>query len=65
MPAKSTGRRLTNLGRVRDYVRTSAQEPEVLRLIGEESRRNGTDKFSSREIDGVIEAVRVRLRKPR
>ncbi len=31
---------------IRDYVRLAAPEPEVLRLIGEESVRNGTDKLS-------------------
>ena len=31
---------------IRDYVRLAAPEPEVLKLIGEESERNGTDKIS-------------------
>jgi prevent-host-death family protein len=43
---------------IRDYVRLAAPEPEVLRLIGEESRRRGTDKLSSRQIDRVIAAAR-------
>ena len=29
---------------IRDYVRLAAPEPEVLRIIGEESRKKGTDK---------------------
>jgi prevent-host-death family protein len=43
---------------IRDYVRLAAPEPEVLRLIGEESRRNGTDRLSSRRIDEIIKAAR-------
>jgi prevent-host-death family protein len=30
---------------IRDYVRLAAPEPEVLKLIGEESRRKGTDRL--------------------
>ncbi|MGA8432153.1 MAG: type II toxin-antitoxin system Phd/YefM family antitoxin [Candidatus Sulfotelmatobacter sp.] len=48
---------------IRDYVRLAAPEPEVLRLIGEESERNGTDKISSREIDRIIKATRAQKRK--
>jgi len=43
---------------IRDYVRLAAPEPEVLRLIGEESRRKGTDKLTSPQIDEVIKAAR-------
>jgi prevent-host-death family protein len=43
---------------IRDYVRLAAPEPEVLRLIGEESRRKGTDKLSSGQIDEVIKVTR-------
>src|ERR1035437_8861695 len=45
---------------IRDYVRLAAPEPEVLKVIGEESRRKGTDKLSSPEIDQVIKATRAR-----
>ncbi len=45
---------------IRDYVRLAAPEPEVLRVIGEESRRNGTDALNSREIDQVIKATRAK-----
>jgi len=45
---------------IRDYVRLAAPEPEVLRLIGEESRLKGTDALSSRQIDRVIKATRAR-----
>jgi prevent-host-death family protein len=48
---------------VRDYVRLATPEPEVLRVIGEESRRKGTDKLTSRQIDRVIDTVRARKRK--
>lgn len=48
---------------LRDYVRLAAPEPEVLKVIGEESRRKGTDKLSSRQIDDVIRAARAAKRK--
>jgi prevent-host-death family protein len=44
---------------IRDYVRLAAPEPEVLRVLGEESRRKGTDTLSSRRIDQVIKATRA------
>ncbi len=43
---------------IRDYVRLAAPEPEVLRAIGEESRRKGTASLSSRQIDRIIKAAR-------
>lgn len=43
---------------IRDYVRLAAPEPEVLRTIGEESQRNGTDQLTSRQIDQIIKAAR-------
>lgn len=48
---------------IRDYVRLAAPEPEVLRLIGEESRKRGTAKLTSREIDQEIKAARAARRK--
>ena len=48
---------------IRDYVRLAAPEPEVLRIIGEESKRKGTDKLTSREIDQEIKAARAAKRK--
>jgi prevent-host-death family protein len=48
---------------IRDYVRLAAPEPEVLRIIGEESQRKGTDKLSSRQIDNVIKAARAEKRR--
>lgn len=44
---------------IRNYVRLAAPEPEVLRVIGEESRRKGTDTFSSRQVDQIIKATRA------
>ena len=44
---------------IRDYVRLATPEPEVLRAIGDESRRKGTDKLTSRQIDQVIKATRA------
>jgi len=32
---------------IHDYVRLRAPKPEVLRVIGEESRRKGTDMLTS------------------
>jgi prevent-host-death family protein len=44
---------------IRDYVRLAAPEPEVLKVIGEESRRKGTDKLTPRQIDQIIKAARA------
>lgn len=43
---------------IRDYVRLAAPEPEVLQLIGEESRENRTDALTTRQIDEVIRKAR-------
>ena len=43
---------------IREYVRLAAPEPEVLRVIGEESRRKGTDRLTTRQIDQVIKSAR-------
>src|SRR5579862_2658624 len=43
---------------IRDYVKLAAPEPEVLRIIGEESERNGTNTLTSRQIDRIIKNVR-------
>ncbi len=43
---------------IRDYVRLAAPEPEVLTLLGEESRRKGTDRLSSQQIGQIIKAAR-------
>ena len=43
---------------IREYVKLAAPEPEVLRAIGEQSRRNATSNLTSRQIDRIIEASR-------
>ncbi len=43
---------------IRDYVRLAAPEPEVLRIIGEESKRKGTGELTSSQIDQVIKNAR-------
>jgi len=40
-------------------------EPEVLRVIGEESKAKGTDRLSSQDIDRVMRAVRAKKTKRR
>jgi len=48
---------------IRDYVRLAAPEPEVLRVLGEESQRKGTDALSSQRIDQIVKAARAQKRK--
>jgi len=48
---------------IRDYIKLAAPEPEVLRVIGEESERNGTSTLTSRQIDRIIKASRSRKSK--
>lgn len=48
---------------IRDYVRLAAPEPDVLRVIGEESKRNGTETLTSRRIDQIIKAARAQKTK--
>jgi prevent-host-death family protein len=48
---------------IRDYVRLAAPEPEVLRILGEESLRKGTSAMTSRQIDRVIKAARTQKKK--
>jgi prevent-host-death family protein len=48
---------------LRDYVKLAAPEPDVLRVIGEESERNRTSGLNSRQIDRVIKASRNARRK--
>src|SRR5580692_11250992 len=43
---------------IRDYVKLAAPEPEVLRVLGQESERNGASRLTSREIDKIIKASR-------
>ena len=48
---------------IRDYVRLASPEPEVLRAIGEESKRKGTAFLTSARIDRIIKAARVQKAK--
>jgi prevent-host-death family protein len=48
---------------IRDYVKLAAPEPEILRIIGEESERNGTNTVTSGQIDQIIKATRVQKKK--
>ena len=43
---------------IRDYVRLAVPEPEVLRVIGMESKQKGTNCLSSGQVDQVIKAAR-------
>jgi prevent-host-death family protein len=48
---------------IRHYVRLAAPEPEVLKAIGEDSKRKGTDALTSRQIDQLIKKARARKAK--
>lgn len=50
---------------IRHYVRLAAPEPEVLRILGEESEAKGTDKLSSQQIDKIIRETRAKQTKRR
>jgi prevent-host-death family protein len=43
---------------IKDYVRLAVPEPEVLWVIGKESKRKGTDKLSTTQIDRIVTAAR-------
>jgi prevent-host-death family protein len=45
---------------IRDYVRLAAPEPEILRIIGQESKAKGTDRLGSQQIDRIIRAARAK-----
>jgi hypothetical protein len=55
---KRAARRQIQLS-VRDCLRRAAALPEILKTIGEESRRNRTDTLSSRQIDRIIKVTRT------
>ena len=48
---------------LQQYAKLAAPEPEVLRAIGAESARNGTEAFGPRRIEQIIRSVRDRRRK--
>ena len=43
---------------IRDYVKLAAPEPEVLRVLGEESERNGTSTIDLAQINKIIKTSR-------
>jgi prevent-host-death family protein len=43
---------------VRDYVRLAVPEPEVLRIIGMESKSKGTDRLTTTQIDQIVKTAR-------
>ena len=48
---------------IRQYVRLAAPEPEILRAIGEASKRRRTDALTSAQIDRIIAKARNRKTK--
>jgi hypothetical protein len=48
---------------IRDYVHLAVPEPEVLRIIGEESVERGTNTLTSCQIDQIIKATRAEKKK--
>jgi PHD/YefM family antitoxin component YafN of YafNO toxin-antitoxin module len=47
---------------VADYIKLAAPEPEILRVVGQDSKRKGTDRLSMRQIDSVIREARKETR---
>ena len=45
------------------YLRLASPEPEVLKALGEQSKRNRTDVFTSRRINRIIQATRAQKRR--
>jgi len=45
--------------RMRRHAKLTAPEPEILRIVGEEAKRNGTSGLTSRQIDRIIRATRA------
>ena len=48
---------------VRDYVRLAAPEPEVLRIIGMESKSKGTTRLTTTQIDQIVKTARKSKRR--
>jgi prevent-host-death family protein len=45
------------------YLRLASPEPEVLKALGRQSKRNRTDVLTSRQIDRIIQATRARKKR--
>jgi prevent-host-death family protein len=43
---------------IKDYMRLALPEPEVLRVIGMESKRRRTSKLTAKQIDQIITTAR-------
>ena len=43
---------------IRDYVRLAVPEPEVLRIIGQESKKKGTNRLGAKQIEQIVNAAR-------
>jgi hypothetical protein len=43
---------------IRDYVGFAVPEPEILRIIGRQSREKGTNKLGAKQIDQIVNAAR-------
>ena len=43
---------------IRDYVKLASPEPEVLKVIGDEAKRNKTSTLASTQIDRIIKTAR-------
>lgn len=43
---------------IRDYVKLAAPEPEILKVIGDEAKRNKTSALTSARIDRIIKTAR-------
>ena len=48
---------------VRDYVRLAVPEPEVLRMLGMESKSKGTNRLRTAQIDQIVKAARKSKRR--
>ena len=48
---------------IREFVKLAAPEPEVLKIIGDESKRHGTDKITPRQIEEIIRDTRPKRSK--
>ena len=43
---------------VADYIRLAAPEPEILKIVGQESKQKGTNRLSMGQIDSIIRKAR-------
>jgi hypothetical protein len=49
--------------KIREYLKLAASEPEALKIIGEEAKRNRTCALTSRQIDEVVKRARADKKK--